>query len=459
MKTEEERAAEEAANYKATLSELSSTSKIEINALTMLAEDNKEFAVHIAACIEDQLKSVPKNRKLPILYLIDSICKNYPKSVYVQLFTQNIVSNFCNVFEVSDEKVRKSLHKLRMTWDTTKIFPQKKLNAIDERVHGMDPNWPVLHKIPTVTRTQPPPQTMQQQPQQQQSHSQPVTNNSSQLAGPGLEGNKRNNQGRNNTKRKRVKLGQNRNHPQTIEAPVLHVLPPPQTFIDPNIIQAPQIHPIPYLDPSITIAGNEHLQPVPAANYTLDPNLIIAPSNEPQLTNQQLFCTPQQSQNQILPNIQEPQPAHLSVLESLYGGQQCSNCSLRFDDNKIKENAYKIHLDWHFRQNKKGDNMYARRKWYYPLDLWVQFREISDELQEDNNNDNDVTCPLVSDPDEVPTAPASIEDENNICSVCHETFEKFWAEEEEEWRLKNAKLYEDERVYHPLCLQDMLQVN
>lgn len=100
--------------------------------------------------------------------------------------------------------------------------------------------------------------------------------------------------------------------------------------------------------------------------------------------------------------------------------------------------------------------MFARRKWYYPLDLWVQFREINDDENQDNNNtDSNVNEMLISVNDfEVPTAPASKDDDKNICSVCHESFEKFWAEEEEEWRLRNARLYEDQRVYHPLCLKD-----
>jgi hypothetical protein len=39
------------------------------------------------------------NIKLPALYLIDSILKNVHKSNYCQLFAQNIVATFSNVFE------------------------------------------------------------------------------------------------------------------------------------------------------------------------------------------------------------------------------------------------------------------------------------------------------------------------------------------------------------------------
>ena len=103
--------------------------------------------------------------------------------------------------------------------------------------------------------------------------------------------------------------------------------------------------------------------------------------------------------------------------------------------------------------------MFARRKWYYPLNLWVQFREIDDDvIQENTKPDSNVNDLLISSNEqEAPTAPASEKDERNICSVCHETFEKFWAEEEEEWRLKNALLHKDDKVYHPLCLKDIIQ--
>lgn len=441
LKTEEERVAEE---YSSTLSELNSISKVEINALTMLAEDNKEFAVQIAACIENHLKSVPSKNKLPILYLIDSICKNYPKSIYVQLFTQNIVSNFCNVFEVSGEKVRKSLHKLRMTWDATKTFPQKKLNAIDKRVHEMDPNWPVLHKITAGASSQ-----------------RTNTNNNN--------NNNNKNNGSNNRNRNNDNLTPT-NHQQqnlTITAAtngLPHQPPPP-----PPLPLSSQPHPIqPTLGPQNLVQPGQQMQQIlifqphvqqQHFDYQTTDGMyqqaLPTIQAQPNFQTQAMYATQQQH---IQPYHHPSLPSGLdSTLDSLYGGKQCSNCSLRFDDN----NKYAFHLDWHFRQNLKSDKMFARRKWYYPLNLWVQFREINDDdIQENSNSDNNVNDLLISHNDnEVPTAPASKEDEKNICSVCHEAFEKFWAEEEEEWRLKNARQHDDERVYHPLCLIDMLQTS
>lgn len=47
-----------------------------------------------------------------------------------------------------DENTRKSLFKLRSTWDD--VFPLKKLYALDVRVNSVDPAWPIKPLPPTV---------------------------------------------------------------------------------------------------------------------------------------------------------------------------------------------------------------------------------------------------------------------------------------------------------------------
>lgn len=182
-----------------------------------------------------------------------------------------------------------------------------------------------------------------------------------------------------------------------------------------------------------------------------------------------------------------------SLINSLYAGKQCTNCSMRFEDQDSKR--YSVHLDWHFRQNFKSETTVqqpVRRKWYYPLELWCQFREIHDEETDNQNNqlnnkqnsqhkndsnslgtNIDSNCCIVnvsgvagkrssrslsSSENSPPTVVASQDEEKNICSVCYEKFEKFWAEDDEEWQLRNAVRHDDDdKVYHPICLTDMLQ--
>lgn len=46
-----------------------------------------------------------------------------------------------------DEKTRMQMFKLRQTWN--EIFPPKKMYAIDLRVKGIDPAWPILVPKPS----------------------------------------------------------------------------------------------------------------------------------------------------------------------------------------------------------------------------------------------------------------------------------------------------------------------
>lgn len=48
-----------------------------------------------------------------------------------------------------DENTRKSLFKLRSTWD--EVFPLKKLYALDVRVNALDPAWPIKPLPPPTT--------------------------------------------------------------------------------------------------------------------------------------------------------------------------------------------------------------------------------------------------------------------------------------------------------------------
>ncbi|ODN00139.1 Pre-mRNA cleavage complex 2 protein Pcf11, partial [Orchesella cincta] len=132
--------------YSSSLAELKMNSKPLINLLTMMAEDYIRHAPSIVQVIERHLTTVRPEIKLPVLYLIDSIIKNVKKD-YVELFTQNIVSTFCGVFEKVDEKTRGLLWKLRGTWSD--YFPTKKLYAIDVRCHQLDPKWPIMAQAPS----------------------------------------------------------------------------------------------------------------------------------------------------------------------------------------------------------------------------------------------------------------------------------------------------------------------
>uniref|UniRef100_T1J1R3 CID domain-containing protein n=1 Tax=Strigamia maritima TaxID=126957 RepID=T1J1R3_STRMM len=111
--------------YASSLNDLTCNSKPHISVLTMLAEENSQYAPNVVRLIEQHLQKVRPEIKLPAIYLIDSIVKNV------------------------DEKTRLQLYKLRQTW--AEVFPNKKLYAIDMRVHQMDPAWPI--SAPTANQS------------------------------------------------------------------------------------------------------------------------------------------------------------------------------------------------------------------------------------------------------------------------------------------------------------------
>ncbi|KAA0720086.1 Pre-mRNA cleavage complex 2 protein [Triplophysa tibetana] len=133
--------------YQSSLEDLTFNSKPHINMLTILAEENIQFTKDIVAIIEAQIAKAPPVEKLPVLYLVDSIVKNVG-GAYLEVFAKNLVNSFICVFEKVDEGTRKSLFKLRSTWE--EIFPLKKLFALDVRVNSVDPAWPIKPLPPNV---------------------------------------------------------------------------------------------------------------------------------------------------------------------------------------------------------------------------------------------------------------------------------------------------------------------
>jgi len=134
---------EVADSYTETLAELTFNNKIMINHLTEIAKENTRFASVVVAVIEERLRKVDSDKMLPLMYLIDSICKNHG-GPYKELFQQNLVSNFAYIFLAVNEKVRGLLYKLRQTWgDRYQVFTDKKLFQLDQKIKTIDPAWPV----------------------------------------------------------------------------------------------------------------------------------------------------------------------------------------------------------------------------------------------------------------------------------------------------------------------------
>jgi len=155
-------AREVAEKYRETLVTLTFNNKIVINTLTEIAKEDTKYATVIVSTIEERLRKVPSEQMLPLMYLIDSICKNHG-SPYKELFQQGLVSNFAFIFQTVSEKaktpkeiakatqVRALLYKLRLTWGGSyQVFSDSKLHQLDLRIKKIDPAWPVTHARPAA---------------------------------------------------------------------------------------------------------------------------------------------------------------------------------------------------------------------------------------------------------------------------------------------------------------------
>jgi pre-mRNA cleavage complex 2 protein Pcf11 len=98
-------AREVAEKYKETLVTLTFNNKIVINTLTEIAKEDTKYASVIVATIEERLRKAASDQLLPLMYLIDSICKNHG-SPYKELFQHGLVSNFAFIFQQVSEKVK-----------------------------------------------------------------------------------------------------------------------------------------------------------------------------------------------------------------------------------------------------------------------------------------------------------------------------------------------------------------
>ncbi|XP_055614328.1 pre-mRNA cleavage complex 2 protein Pcf11-like isoform X2 [Uranotaenia lowii] len=146
------RAREIEAEYSSSLADLNVNSKPLINMLTILAEENLDYAQVIVNAVEKHLAQVQPDVKLPILYLVDSIVKNVGRQ-YKAIFSQVIVTMFVGVFESVNERVREKMFSLRQTWND--VFPQSKLYALDIKINSIDPNWPITAQIRPAAQKSP----------------------------------------------------------------------------------------------------------------------------------------------------------------------------------------------------------------------------------------------------------------------------------------------------------------
>lgn len=104
-----------AVEYDVFVSELSFNSKEIINNLTRVAHENIASSPAIATVVVQRILTSPPDRKLPLLYLMDSISKNVGEP-YVSNFTSSAPRVFLNAYRSAGQSVRASMQRLLNTW-------------------------------------------------------------------------------------------------------------------------------------------------------------------------------------------------------------------------------------------------------------------------------------------------------------------------------------------------------
>ncbi|KAK6339482.1 hypothetical protein TWF718_008892 [Orbilia javanica] len=127
-----------AEDYRSSLEDLSVNSRWEITNLTVIAKENIHAAQAISKVIEEHIQKTPPLRKLPALYLLDSIAKNVG-TPYTLFFGRNLYRTFMDAYSLVEGPVRRKLEEMLQTWkqpvpgstSSNPLFPAETTRKID----------------------------------------------------------------------------------------------------------------------------------------------------------------------------------------------------------------------------------------------------------------------------------------------------------------------------------------
>ncbi|TKA68761.1 hypothetical protein B0A55_07413 [Friedmanniomyces simplex] len=127
-----------ALDFADSLKDLQQNNRYEIGNLTTIARESTEHAQAISKVLEDHIKTTAPNRKLPSLYVLDSIIKNVgtPYTVYLG---RSLYSTFMEAYTLVDSATRRAMESLLKTWkepvpgsiDPRPVFPLDTVRPIE----------------------------------------------------------------------------------------------------------------------------------------------------------------------------------------------------------------------------------------------------------------------------------------------------------------------------------------
>ncbi|RFU32663.1 hypothetical protein B7463_g3656, partial [Scytalidium lignicola] len=129
---------EVAEDYRKALEDLTMNSRYEISNLTIIAKENTEHAFAIAEALKNHIKQTSPQKKLPALYVLDSVVKNVG-TPYTLFFGRQLYSTFMEAYALVDNNVRRKMDEMLKTWkepvpgsmDTQPVFPPEITRPIE----------------------------------------------------------------------------------------------------------------------------------------------------------------------------------------------------------------------------------------------------------------------------------------------------------------------------------------
>nr|POE53457.1 uncharacterized protein c4g9.04c [Quercus suber] len=127
-----------AGDFEDSLRDLARNDKYEISNLTLVAKECTENAQAISRALENHIRTTAPARKLPALYVLDSIVKNVgtPYTVYLG---RNLYTTFMSAYTLVDNMTRRSMEAMLKTWkepvpgsvDTMPVFSPDVVRPIE----------------------------------------------------------------------------------------------------------------------------------------------------------------------------------------------------------------------------------------------------------------------------------------------------------------------------------------
>ncbi|KAG7660808.1 uncharacterized protein J8A68_005625 [[Candida] subhashii] len=418
--------------YEQSLSELTFNSRPIIDTLTTIAKENSTIADGIIDLISQRIYKAIPDQKLFALYLLDSICKTIGNP-YCMLVGDDIFALYSHVFQLVNEQTRTKLVGLFETWKVSKVrgttdplFPRSQIDKIDQFLNkagypksssGGKKTMSLTNKsliddinqlIPLFERKLKSSNDIKVKDKYEALKQLKLLLNSQQM--------------------KQVELLAVQSQLNNIKEQELTPTPPPAANAAPLQIQKqqqqvqqqqPRINPAIAIFPQLIQSGliKKHQEPIPGSkpSYSLVfPKIkYVKPSNELPSNNTledilnasssiqrseyeklkfgELLLITKKITNTSLQDFINGNKPTTQTINLLYDAKpsKCSICGKRFSvDDEGSATRKRLHLDWHFRINKKlsasggggagggsaGSNVQSRG-WYLDDYDWVKFKD------------------------------------------------------------------------------------